>query len=143
MRDRIISDVTEYFPATDEQQTPVHEEHDPAVLAESSNSSDLFSRPSTRVEASFTYSYKRFPTMSYLEYHNSVFLHIESNSDGSVTLQMLPGGLATTKSTQLYSSVFLSHSHRDKVFARKLANDLRISKIRVWIDEAEIKIGAL
>ncbi|MDO8446427.1 MAG: toll/interleukin-1 receptor domain-containing protein [Deltaproteobacteria bacterium] len=38
-------------------------------------------------------------------------------------------------------SIFLSHSHPDKVFARKLANDLRLAGHVVWIDEAEINIG--
>jgi hypothetical protein len=38
-------------------------------------------------------------------------------------------------------SVFLSHSHKDKPFVRKLAKDLDISGIKVWIDEAEIKVG--
>ena len=39
------------------------------------------------------------------------------------------------------STVFLSHSHADKVFARKLATDLRKAGHGVWIDEAEINIG--
>lgn len=39
------------------------------------------------------------------------------------------------------SSVFLSHSHADKPFARKLAADLRKVGHAVWIDEAEINIG--
>lgn len=39
------------------------------------------------------------------------------------------------------SSVFLSHSHADKPFARKLAADLRVAGHAVWIDEAEINIG--
>lgn len=39
------------------------------------------------------------------------------------------------------SSVFLSHSHADKPFARKLAYDLRKAGHAVWIDEAEINIG--
>lgn len=39
------------------------------------------------------------------------------------------------------SSVFLSHSHADKPFARKLAADLRVAGHTVWIDEAEINIG--
>jgi len=37
--------------------------------------------------------------------------------------------------------VFLSHSSDDKVFARRLGNDLRQYGAKVWIDEAEIKIG--
>lgn len=39
------------------------------------------------------------------------------------------------------SYVFLSHSHPDKPFARKLAADLRANGHTVWIDEAEINIG--
>ncbi|PTQ87072.1 toll/interleukin-1 receptor domain-containing protein [Agitococcus lubricus] len=39
------------------------------------------------------------------------------------------------------SSVFLSHSHTDKPFARKLAAGLRAAGHVVWIDEAEINIG--
>jgi hypothetical protein len=38
-------------------------------------------------------------------------------------------------------SIFLSHSHEDKLFARKLAADLRAAGHSVWIDEAEIRIG--
>lgn len=39
------------------------------------------------------------------------------------------------------SSIFLSHSHTDKPFARRLAADLRKAGHAVWIDEAEINIG--
>lgn len=39
------------------------------------------------------------------------------------------------------SSIFLSHSHQDKNFARRLAFDLRKAGANVWIDEAELKIG--
>ena len=39
------------------------------------------------------------------------------------------------------SSIFLSHSWHDKSFARRLAQDLRSYGIRVWIDEAEIRVG--
>lgn len=38
-------------------------------------------------------------------------------------------------------SVFLSHSSKDKFFARKLAETLSSYDVRVWIDEAELKIG--
>jgi hypothetical protein len=37
--------------------------------------------------------------------------------------------------------VFLSHSHADKPFVKRLAADLRNAGHSVWIDEAEIKIG--
>lgn len=38
-------------------------------------------------------------------------------------------------------SVFLSHSSKDKFFARKLAETMSSYDVRVWIDEAELKIG--
>jgi hypothetical protein len=37
--------------------------------------------------------------------------------------------------------VFLSHSSGDRRFANRLASDLRAAGARVWIDEAEIKVG--
>ncbi len=37
--------------------------------------------------------------------------------------------------------VFLSHSSKDKAFARKLAEELTANGAQVWIDEAELKIG--
>jgi TIR domain-containing protein len=39
------------------------------------------------------------------------------------------------------TSIFLSHNHRDKEFARRLANWLRNYGARIWIDEAEMKVG--
>lgn len=39
------------------------------------------------------------------------------------------------------TSIFLSHSWNDKFFARKLAERLREYGIKVWIDEAEIRVG--
>jgi len=39
------------------------------------------------------------------------------------------------------ASVFLSHSSKDKAFARKLASELQANGVTVWIDEAEIRIG--
>lgn len=38
-------------------------------------------------------------------------------------------------------SVFLSHCSSDKIFAREIALRLQKYNIKVWIDEAEIKIG--
>ena len=38
-------------------------------------------------------------------------------------------------------SVFLSHSWQDKDFVKRLAQDLEMPGITVWLDEAEIKIG--
>ena len=39
------------------------------------------------------------------------------------------------------AKIFLSHSSIDKPFARRLGNDLRQFGAKVWIDEAEIRIG--
>lgn len=39
------------------------------------------------------------------------------------------------------SSIFLSHSHKDKAFVRKLSERLKAHGIRTWIDEAEIQVG--
>jgi predicted nucleotide-binding protein len=39
------------------------------------------------------------------------------------------------------ASIFLSHSHADKAFANKLAEDIHQHSHAVWIDEAEIQIG--
>jgi hypothetical protein len=39
------------------------------------------------------------------------------------------------------SNIFLSHSHADKPFVRKLAKDLMAFGHKVWIDEAELNIG--
>jgi hypothetical protein len=38
-------------------------------------------------------------------------------------------------------SVFLSHTHSDKPFVRRLASDLESHGVRCWLDEAEIKVG--
>lgn len=39
------------------------------------------------------------------------------------------------------SSIFLSHSHHDKEFTRKLGSGLRRAGHIVWIDEADIDVG--
>jgi hypothetical protein len=39
------------------------------------------------------------------------------------------------------SRIFLSHSHGDKPFVRRLATDLVQANLKVWIDEVEIKVG--
>jgi hypothetical protein len=39
------------------------------------------------------------------------------------------------------STIFLSHNHRDKPFARHLAAELKKRGVQVWLDEAEIKVG--
>ena len=38
-------------------------------------------------------------------------------------------------------SIFLSHNHKDKSFVRRLAADLTAEGVKVWLDEAEIKVG--
>lgn len=38
-------------------------------------------------------------------------------------------------------SIFLSHTHADKAFVRKLAADLEAHGVRYWLDGAEIKVG--
>ncbi len=39
------------------------------------------------------------------------------------------------------SSIFISHSHKDKGIVRKLAHDLKSHGVRVWVDEAELNVG--
>lgn len=39
------------------------------------------------------------------------------------------------------SSIFLSHNSKDKEFVRRLANRLESYGVKVWVDEAEIKVG--
>lgn len=46
-----------------------------------------------------------------------------------------------TESRTPKSGIFLSHSHRDKEFARRFGKDLRGMGIPTWIDDAEIKLG--
>jgi hypothetical protein len=48
---------------------------------------------------------------------------------------------STTELKAYRSGVFLSHSHNDKEFARKLGRDLRGLGFPVWIDDAEIRLG--
>ena len=38
-------------------------------------------------------------------------------------------------------TLFISHNWSDKEFARRLADDLKVRGVRVWIDEGEIKLG--
>jgi TIR domain len=39
------------------------------------------------------------------------------------------------------ASIFLSHNSHDKPFVRRLAMALQAKGVRVWVDEAEIKVG--
>ena len=38
-------------------------------------------------------------------------------------------------------SIFLSHTHADKPFARQLTERLKAHGVRVWLDEAEMQVG--
>jgi pSer/pThr/pTyr-binding forkhead associated (FHA) protein len=50
------------------------------------------------------------------------------------TLSAMPQFQPTASDLNL-PSVFLSYSHQDKEFVRRLANDLRRQRVRVWFDE--------
>ena len=39
------------------------------------------------------------------------------------------------------ASIFLSHNYRDKPFVRTLAQDLTAMGVKVWVDEAELRVG--
>jgi hypothetical protein len=62
---------------------------------------------------------------------------------GDDSERSLPNLLSKTLGlgSRAVSSIFLSHSHEDKAFARHIASDLRLAGHAVWIDEAEIKLG--
>jgi hypothetical protein len=45
------------------------------------------------------------------------------------------------ESTFEKSSVFISHTHADKPFVRRIGADLAALGARVWIDDAELNIG--
>lgn len=61
--------------------------------------------------------------------------------DYSPDIHQNPKSSAGTAPDTRPLGVFLSHTWADKDFARKLAADLRSLGVRVWIDEAEIKLG--
>ena len=54
---------------------------------------------------------------------------------------LLAGVLKGATTGGLRPTVFLSHSHTDKAFARSLAGRLRECLIDVWLDEAELRVG--
>src|ERR1041384_1132257 len=41
------------------------------------------------------------------------------------------------------SDVFISHSHQDKIIARRIARRLSAYGIDAWLDERELRIGAV
>lgn len=47
----------------------------------------------------------------------------------------------TSKELDKMPSIFLSHNTKDKFFVRELADRLSRMGVKVWIDEAEIKVG--
>lgn len=60
--------------------------------------------------------------------------------------RQLPQELTKLIATALFNQtskpyVFLSHSSKDKRFVRGLAHQLKSAGIRVWLDEAAIKVG--
>lgn len=54
---------------------------------------------------------------------------------------MSDAGRRTVRLNRVMSSIFLCHSARDKAFVRELAKALDAAGVRVWLDEAEIRIG--
>ena len=52
-------------------------------------------------------------------------------------VEVSPEGYVVPRQPQ----VFLSHSHADKKLVRNLASKLKENKIKVWLDEAELKFG--
>lgn len=51
------------------------------------------------------------------------------------------GARNRTSTLRRRGSLFLSHSHSDKEFCKRLADDLVKRGVRVWIDEAEMQVG--
>jgi TIR domain len=56
------------------------------------------------------------------------------------TLSMLRFG-RKARPLNYYSSVFISHSHADKSFARRIKGDLERHQTPVWLDEGELSAG--
>ena len=94
-----------------------------------------------KVDRYYHYSRARSPIRWFGIYNNSVLAKLGMSSD--LKLRDFPDvvvpGLNQPKG--IHSSMFLSHSHADKEFAKKLARDLLIGKIAVWFDEAEMRGG--
>lgn len=57
-----------------------------------------------------------------------------------VKTELEPESLPVKEQVQM-PSIFLSHSWKDKFFARKLAEKLQETEIKVWVDDAELKVG--
>jgi hypothetical protein len=94
-----------------------------------------------KVNRHFHYPRTRFPVRWFGAYGNSVLMKFGISSD--IKLNDFPGvvlpGLNWPK--EIFSTMFLSYSHADKEFAKKLARDLLIGKVAIWFDEAEIRVG--
>jgi hypothetical protein len=76
-----------------------------------------------------------------------VSMSIGQNQDGVEVLRPLvtsvKRGSLETEMKRGFSgpSIFLSHSHADNRFVRRLAKDLTQNGIRIWLDEAEMMVG--
>jgi hypothetical protein len=55
--------------------------------------------------------------------------------------KLVSNSSTSNKAGAAMPSIFLSHSSKDKFFARKIAQELQAHGVRVWIDEAEINVG--
>lgn len=94
-----------------------------------------------KVNRFFHYSRARSPRRWFGIYNNSILAKLGMSSD--IRLNDFPGVVVPglNRPREVLSSMFLSHSHVDKEFAKKLSRDLLIAKIAVWFDESEIRGG--
>ncbi len=81
--------------------------------------------------------------MGYIEeFSDSIFrplpklLDAAGDSSSRISFEEL-----TLKELDKMPSIFLSHNTKDKFFVRELADRLSKMGVKVWIDEAEIKVG--
>jgi hypothetical protein len=61
--------------------------------------------------------------------------------DKQADIRKLLSGTAALQASSDMPSVFLSHNHTDRQFARRLAAELKFAGVTVWVDEAEIRPG--
>lgn len=52
-----------------------------------------------------------------------------------------PAGVVALTTKGVVPSIFLSHNSADKPFTRRLAHRLHKAGVRVWLDEAELRVG--
>jgi bifunctional N-acetylglucosamine-1-phosphate-uridyltransferase/glucosamine-1-phosphate-acetyltransferase GlmU-like protein len=70
--------------------------------------------------------------------------HCIIEEDCTIENSWIPDSSRISRGSQIRekrASCFLSHSNWDKPFARKLGTSLQEAGFRVWIDEAEIRVG--